>query len=159
MKKPLNVYLLRFSLAAIPLALVLAHVTDAGDVKVLSRPVPAERIYWMPELLSNQSPATLHVVRESHWKAWGVAITLLIDGKPVASIKEGENVMLRVPPGQYELGLRYAGHDLSTPTATAARRSTAYYASLQRLDGGKSHDFRIVADADWNWQLDRQVAQ
>lgn len=159
MKKPLNVYFLQFLSAIVPLALVQAYRTDASPMEVLSRPVPAERIHWLPELAPSEPPAMLHVVRESSWKAWAMTITLLIDGKPVASIRDGENVMLRVPAGQYVLGLRYASQDPKSPKPSANLRSVAYYESVQRLDGGKSHDFRIVSDARWNWQLDRETGK
>lgn len=156
MKRPLNVCFLQFLSAAIPLVLIQAYRVDARPMEVLSRPVPAERIHWMPAQVSSQPAAMLHVVRQSHWKGWAQPITLLIDGKPAASIKDGENVMLHIPPGQYVIGLKYSGQDPLNPKSAAEPRSTVYSGTVQQLSGGKSHDFRIVSDARWNWQLDQK---
>lgn len=154
--KPINVYSLQFLSAAIPLALAQVYSAGASHAEVLSRPVPAERIRWIPELIASQSPATLHVIRESRWQGWAVPVTLFIDGKEVAAIKDGENLMLRIPPGPHSLGLKYASQDpLSAPPAAYAR-GVAYYELAHQFAGGKYHDFKIVPDARWNWQLDRE---
>lgn len=157
MKKPLSVYFLPFLFAAIPLVVVQVYRAEESPSPALSRPVPAERIHWVPELKPDQVPATLHVVRESQPRGWAKPITLLIDGKAVASIKDGENVMVRMPPGEHALGLKYVGQDTVEPNQVAAPRSVAYFESVQRLEGSKYHDFRIVPAAGWNWHLERDA--
>lgn len=124
-------------------------------VVVLSQPVPPERVHWTPEVPASAALATVHIIREARFKGWAVPTTLTIDGKEVAIIRNGENLMVRIPPGQYSLGLKYEGQGPLNPEPPAHEREKAFVESVLDFAGGKYHDLRIVPDERWNWQLSR----
>jgi hypothetical protein len=122
-------------------------------VAVLSQPVPPERIHWTPEVPASAALATVHVIREARFTGWAMPTTLTIDGKEVAVIRNGENLMVRMPPGQYSLGLKYEGQGPLSPQPPAHGRQMAIFESVLQLSGGKYHDLRIVPDERWEWHL------
>ena len=153
--KTLNTrFVLLFSVAVWAMVLQ-ALATRHVPVVVLSQPVPPERIHWTPAVPASAVLATVHVIREARFKGWAMPTTLTIDGKEVAVIKNGENLMVRIPPGQYSVGLRYEGQGPLIPQPAAHEREKASVESVLELAGGKYHDLRIVPDESWNWQLSR----
>lgn len=120
---------------------------------VLSQPVPPERIHWTPEVSASAALATVHVIREARFMGRAMPTTLTIDGKEVAVIRNGENLMVRMPPGQYSLGLKYEGQSSPDPDLPSQGRQITIFESVLQLRGGKYHDLRIVPDERWEWQL------
>ena len=153
--KTLNARFVQFFSIAVWAMLLQAVATQQVAVTVLSQPVPPERIHWTPAVPDNDAPATVHIIREARFKGWATPTTLTIDGKEVAVIRNGENLMVRMPPGQYSLGLKYEGQGPLNPQPAAHERQTALFESVLQLAAGKYHDLRIVPDERWNWHLAR----
>jgi hypothetical protein len=138
--------------AAISL-LASAQASRRNGLELFSPSVPSERIRWLPELPAHQEPATLHVTRETHF--WGKALstTLTLDGRELAVIANGENFMVRIPPGRHVLGLKFTGQESEDPRSGNFSRKTAFQESVLQLDGGRYHGVAIVPDKHWAWQL------
>ncbi|WP_157269146.1 hypothetical protein [Azohydromonas aeria] len=155
--KAFHATLMQLLSVAIPVLLFQSVATRHAAVEVSSRPVPVERIRWMPALASNEPVATLHVIREARARGRAMPTLLTLDGREVAEIRDGENLLLRLPPGPHVLGLRHAGQTAAPDGWSASGRGSSFSETVLQFGGGRYHDLRIVpaAGPGWRWELDR----
>ena len=93
--------------------------------------------------------------RHAAARALGDEDVMMPARRDLRQVADGENLMVRIPPGQYSLGLKYEGQGPLNPQPPAHEREKAFVESVVDFAGGKYHDLRIVPDERWNWQLSR----
>ena len=82
--------------------------------------------------------------------------TLTINGQDAAAINNGEKVTFQIEPGEHLLGLKFLGNDPAWGALTLGLvRPKRFIESATRFDAGKEYFFRIVDNANWEWELKR----
>ena len=100
--------------------------------------------------------AKVSVVRDRQFKGGGLTTTLTFNGKDAANIRSGEKVTFRVEPGEHLLGLRFLGNDPILGALTLGMaRPKRFIESATRFEAGREYLFRIVDNANWEWELKR----
>lgn len=144
-----------------PLSLVLSLAltgcaTSASDPSFTHKPVPPERVLFTPQSADDPKPATIEVMRDSQFKGGGVTTTLTFDGQEMAHIKSGEKITFRVTPNEHLLGLKFLGNDPVLGTLTLGiARPKRFTENATRFESGRTYIFRIVDNANWEWELKR----
>lgn len=110
----------------------------------------------LPPLSSDPSLATVLVMRDYQFKGSGLTTTLTLNGQDVAQIQAGEKVEFSLSPGEHLLGLRFYGNDPVLGVLTLGIvRPKRFIESATTFQPGKVYRFRIVDNANWEWELKR----
>jgi hypothetical protein len=141
---------LMFAAAAL---LVSAQPVRLPRADSFSPAVPQERIRWLPDLPQDGDSATVQVTREK--AHWGKALptTLTLDGRELADIRNGENLLLRLSPGVHVLGVTFLGQESSDPKRGDYTRKSISHEWTIQIAGGSFKGFSIVNDGHQGWRL------
>lgn len=135
---------------------VLGCATIASNPSQSHNFVPPERILYFPTVMEPSPFAKVSVVRDRQFKGGGLTTTLTFNGKDAANIRSGEKVTFRVEPGEHLLGLRFLGNDPILGALTLGMaRPKRFIESATRFEAGREYLFRIVDNANWEWDLKR----
>ena len=82
--------------------------------------------------------------------------TLTINGEDAAAIDNGEEVVFQLEPGEHLLGLKFLGNDPGLGFLTLGlARPRRFIESATQFKAGQQYIFRIVDNANWEWELKR----
>lgn len=130
--------------------------TTASAPQFTHSPVPQERIFRIPPVSSGGLKATVHVMRDYQFKDSAMTTMLTINGEDAAAIKSGEKITFQVEVDEYILGLKYLGNDPVLGAFTLGlARPQRFIESATKFEEGKTYYFRIVDNANWEWELQR----
>ena len=130
--------------------------TSASDPSFTHKPVSAERIISLPRITIPATASTVRVLRDSQFKGSAMGTTLTFNGQEVAEIQNGEKLTFTVDSGEHLLGLRFLGNDPVLGLFTLGlARPKRFVESPTRFEPGKEYIFRIVDNANWEWELKR----
>ena len=137
-------------------AFIAGCATTASDPSFSHDAVPPKRVLFIPDTQPGQKPATVEVMRDSQFTGSAMTTTLTFDGQEMAHIQSGEKIVFRVPPGEHLLGLKYLGNDPLLGSLTLGlARPKRFIEAATRFESGKTYIFRIVGNANWEWDLKR----
>jgi hypothetical protein len=141
------------------LALALAVqgcATTASDPSKSHTPVPAVRVLALPAAENPSQAPIVHVMRDAQFKGAAMTTTLTFDGQEIAHIESGESLTFKVEPGEHLLGLKFLGNDPVLGILTLGiARPKRFIESATRFEPGRDYFFRIVDNANWEWDLKR----
>lgn len=144
-------------LATIILVLLLhGCATTSSDPSFVHVEVPSERVVLSPRMPEPSKSATVRVMRDAQFKGGAMTTTLTFNGQDMAHIKSGEAHTFKVGQGEHILGLRFLGNDsiLGALTLGIARPKRFIESATTFVSGGE-YFFRIVDNANWEWELKR----
>lgn len=118
--------------------------------------MPAERIAVLPRLSDGSPFAVVHVIRDAQFTGSAMTTTLTIDGIDAAHIRSGEKLTFKIQPGEHLLGLKFLGNDpVLGPLTLGLARPKRFIESATIFESGREYYFRIVDNANWEWDLKR----
>lgn len=130
--------------------------TSASDPQYTHQPVQPERIFGLPKLSQNAAVARVVVMRDSQFVGSAMTTTLTLNGEEVAAINNGEKFEFYVEPGEHLLGLKFLGNDPVLGALTlGVARPKRFIEAATIFEAEKIYYFRIVDNANWEWDLKR----
>ncbi|MBM2854452.1 MAG: hypothetical protein HW417_1380 [Steroidobacteraceae bacterium] len=142
--------------------IVVVAIALAGCAIQASNPqlkhdtVPPKRVMGLPPAKDPAASATVHVMRDSQIAGSAMNTVLTIDGEDAARIRDGEEVTFSLEPGEHLLGLKFTGNNpVSGGFTFGFHRPKRFNESATQFEAGKIYIFRIVSNANWEWELHR----
>lgn len=95
-------------------------------------------------------------MRDSQFVGSAMTTTLTLNGEEVAAINNGEKFEFYVEPGEHLLGLKFLGNDPVLGALTlGVARPKRFIEAATIFEAEKIYYFRIVDNANWEWDLKR----
>ena len=140
-----------------PIILLIVALTIQGCATAASnpssthKPVPAARILALPSVKEPANAATVHVMRDAQFVGSAMTTTFTFNGNDAAHIQSGEKVTFKVEPGEHLVGLKFLGNS----PIFGIFRPKRFIESATHFVAGREYIFRIVDNANWEWELKR----
>jgi hypothetical protein len=143
--------------ASLTIAMALQGcATTASDPQFTHKATPSERVFRLPKIADGAAFAKVRVMRDAQFQGSAMTTTLTINGQEAAAIDNGEEVIFQIEPGEHLIGLKFLGNDPVWGAFTLGfARPKRFIESATHFDAGKEYIFRIVDNANWEWELKR----
>ena len=95
-------------------------------------------------------------MRDSQFVGSAMTTTLTLNGDEIAAINNGEKFEFHLEPGEHLLGLKFLGNDPVLGALTLGMaRPKRFIEAATIFEAEKTYYFRIVDNANWEWDLKR----
>ena len=133
-----------------------ATSTSASDPSMTHNRVPTDRVVEIPPIKDLATASTVHIMRDAQIKGSAMTTTVTIDGQDAAHVENGEKLTFKIDAGEHLIGLKFLGNDPVMGWLTLGiARPKRFSETATRFEPGREYFFRIVDNANWEWELRR----
>jgi hypothetical protein len=102
--------------------------------------VPSERVFAYQAKPQGSDFGTIIITRDTSLFGAGSAMTVSVDGKPAADVRNGERVMLYVPAGEHIFSAKMMGNPRKDVEVIVKPGVTRYYRLTMHSSGVTDFD-------------------